>query len=426
MSDRARQFLEDQEILLSNDKLREIRDRLRAAMQAGLARDGQTVRMIPAYVPPCRGDAEREVIALDAGGTNVRAALVRLRPGQEPEVVDVHKAALPGANGDAVDRETFFDRLAELVDQLPWQGRPIGFVFSYPTRILPDRDGILLRWTKEVRASGVEGTRVGEGLADALERRDGTRPTNITVLNDTVAALAAASTRVSGTGGAIGLIVGTGTNMAYFEQAEAITKLGEGADGPAQQAINMESGNFDGVPRTSYDAALDEACGDPGHQAMEKMVSGRYLGEVARRVVRGAVGKGVLSGDVGRAVSEPWSLLAADLSALVETPARLQGVLTAVPEAEVATLREVVGAVVTRSARVVAAGLAAVLDHLGLAAAPVAIVAEGTLFWQMPGYGAIVETTLDTLAPPLGSDPRFLVLHIDDANLVGAAVAAVS
>ena len=410
------------------DDLRPVHDRMRDAMRAGLAGARSCLRMLPAYVPPCPEPPPGEAIALDAGGTNVRAAVVRFDEDGEAEILAAERAGLPGGDGREVDRRTFFAGLAELVARLQRKDVPLGFVFSYPTRILPDRDGVLLRWTKEVRAEGVVGSRVGRDLANALHARHGLRPSSVTVLNDTVAALAAGSTVLSGTGGGIGLIVGTGTNMAYFEDREAITKLPADAAGDAvQQAINMESGNFDGAPRCRFDEALDAVSGDPGHQLLEKQVSGRYLGELARRVLRGAVGKGLLSSRLGHALAAPWCLESAHLADVMTLPRpRFAGPLVAAADDDRLVVHRLVEAVVQRSARLVAAGLAAVVDDLGLAAAPVSIVAEGTLFWSMPGYRNWVEQTLDDLIPPLGGAPRFVLLHIEEANLIGAAVAALS
>lgn len=419
-------FLQETGLVLGYEDLRQVHDKMRAAIRVGLESSAGCLRMIPAYVPPCGAPRDCEAVALDAGGTNVRAAHVRFDDTGEPTIERIERCGLPGAGGDAVDRRTFFGTLADLVASLDRPGLPCGFVFSYPTRILPDRDGVLLRWTKEVKADDVVGCRVGHNLSTAIEARHGQHPQSVTVLNDTVAALAAGSIRISGTGGAIGLIVGTGTNMAYFEQREAIKKLPADEAGPPEQAINMESGNFDGVPQTCFDEALDAASDDPGRQLMEKMVSGRYLGEVTRRVLRGAVGKNVITAAVGRELSEPWSLDAAHVAAALSTPASWTGPLAPVPDEERKTVAALMDAVVHRSAQLVAAGLSAVVDHLGLAAAPVAIVAEGTMFWNMPSYREWVERTLDDLIPPIGGAPRFVMLHIDEPNLVGAAVAALS
>ena len=75
-------------------------------------------------------------------------------------------------------------------------------------------------FSKEIRAPEVEGTLVGAGLAEALERA-GVRGKRTTVLlNDTTATLLAGRSAAEDTrqyDGYVGYILGTGTNAAYLE-----------------------------------------------------------------------------------------------------------------------------------------------------------------------------------------------------------------
>lgn len=54
-------------------------------------------------------------------------------------------------------------------------------------------------------------------------------------------------------------------------------------------AINCEWGAFDNerkvLPRTKYDASIDNDSPRPGQQAFEKMIAGLYLGEIFRLVL---------------------------------------------------------------------------------------------------------------------------------------------
>lgn len=53
-----------------------------------------------------------------------------------------------------------------------------------------------------------------------------------------------------------------------------------------EMIINIEWGAFDNekvvLPFSEYDEQLDRATENPGKQLFEKMISGLYLGEVAR------------------------------------------------------------------------------------------------------------------------------------------------
>jgi hexokinase len=48
------------------------------------------------------------------------------------------------------------------------------------------------------------------------------------------------------------------------------------------------------LPRTPYDAIIDETSNKPGEQAFEKMVAGLYLGELFRLVMCELIDDGVL------------------------------------------------------------------------------------------------------------------------------------
>ena len=72
-----------------------------------------------------------------------------------------------------------------------------------------------------------------------------------------------------------------------------------------------------------------------------------------------------------------------------------------------------------RSADMVAAGLAAVAEHLN--EGNLAIQAEGGLFWKATGYRDRVESTLTKLI-----NRKFAIIRGQDVNLVGAAAAALA
>ncbi|CCD13108.1 unnamed protein product [Trypanosoma congolense IL3000] len=74
----------------------------------------------------------------------------------------------------------------------------------------------------------------------------------------------------------------------------------------------MESGNFDSkyrfvLPTTRYDEEIDAASLNKGHQAFEKMISGMYLGEIARRVIVHLASIGCLPAALKTAMGKPWS-----------------------------------------------------------------------------------------------------------------------
>ncbi|XP_035842236.1 hexokinase-1 [Helianthus annuus] len=105
------------------------------------------------------------------------------------------------------------------------------------------------------------------------------------LVNDTIGTLARG--RYNNNDVAIAVIMGTGTNAAYVEQAQGIPRWHGPPPKSGEMVINMEWGNLNSshLPLTEYDTALDIESLNPGQQMYEKMISGMYLGEILRRVL---------------------------------------------------------------------------------------------------------------------------------------------
>ena len=56
----------------------------------------------------------------------------------------------------------------------------------------------------------------------------------------------------------------------------------------------FDSFEHENLPRTKYDQIIDEASNKPGEQAFEKLISGRYLGEILRLIICELIDEGVL------------------------------------------------------------------------------------------------------------------------------------
>jgi hexokinase len=282
--------------------------------------------------------------------------------------------------------------------------------------------------TKGWRLEGLEGQDVAAPLGAALRRAGLERIVLAAVANDTVATVMLQSYRARGRDpGArpadVGLVLGTGTNLA--------------ADlGPAG-IRNLESGNFDGVTavETRYDVALDRELDEPepGAQRFEKMVSGRYLGEILRRVLR----------DLGRraaharwaapsALATPFGLDSEHLSRIaadrtgglddVDALLRSLGVPSAVEDRR--AVRALGAAIARRAARLVAAALVGTLRFLDAELAEGRTIAvDGSLWGGYPGFETLVRETIVEL---LGDERarRIEIAYVKDSTSAGAAVIA--
>lgn len=379
----------EEDLTLGQAALLEVSGALERQIALGLESEGQQVQCLPTWVP-CRSvGVSGRALVVDLGGTSVRAAVVSVSSKGAVVEQGPVSAALPVRRGQPLALDTFLEVQVSLVKALgPPQGLPLGYCFSYPAQSTRDGDARLLRWTKELWVPDVEGRLVGRMLAQALER-GGVRCGPVLVLNDTVASLMASLVHQN-MDGHIGLIVGTGTNMAVGLPVSAAAKLGD-ANNAALVPFNLESGNFHPPGLTDADDALDLASADVGRQRFEKAVSGVYLGRLMM-ALNPNCGLGPDEGAAGVV------RLAQDGDALAR-------------------------AVLNRSADLVAAGLVGTARVLkAVSSQPVehiGVMAEGSVFWKAPGYAQRVEQTLADLSPV-----RISVLKMASANLIGAAMGA--
>ena len=203
-----------------------------------------------------------------------------------------------------------------------------------------------------------------------------------------------------------------------------------------EMVFNMECGNFDGVApvQTEVDRLLDSESDTEG-QLIEKMIAGRYLGEVARlRVLevaaRGAGFEGWLDGECGLTIpysftTEYLSDIAFDESEGLTATAMLLGRLgvsdTRVDDRRL--LRDICVLVARRSARMVAMSIAATATYIDPSLDNEHIVAaDGSVFRGMPGYQREIERGLEDI---LGDGAeRVQVCYLRDGSGLGAAVVA--
>ena len=397
-------------------------------MRRGLAGDDSSIAMRPAYVAPPTGAERGRFITLDLGGTNVRATVVELPGNGAVRPLRSDSLRLPATVGTSDDLFRPIVRFLATVigDDCPdARGTyTLGFTFAFPMSQTGIRSGVLTKWTKEFAFTGVEGKDVALLLQNAIERESVDNPPlrglKVGALaNDTVAALATGAYLDARCD--IGLIVATGMNLAVAIQ---------------DRIYNMECGNFDGVQsvQTEIDRRLDVASDTEG-QLLEKMISGRYLGEIVRLTVLDAAERedafpGFLARDSAFGVpyaftAEALSDIAHDTSEGLAATAMLLrslGVGKATYE-DRRRLRDICESVALRSAQLVAAAIHATATYTDphLTQEHIA-AADGSLFRGIPNYQRRVETALAELAPQA---PRKIRLaYLRESSGAGAAIVA--
>lgn len=375
-------------------------------MDHGLGGDASSLAMLRAYLK-VGGEIEknRKVIVVDAGGTNLRVGTARFDESGSLQVENFEKSGMIGLDGQ-LSKVEFFERLADRVMPVVHESDSIGFCFSYPCEIQPSHDGKLLQWTKGVDAPDVVGCLIGEELNRVFEAR-GIERKKIVLLNDTVATLLAgvAEGASRGAKGYVGFILGTGTNTAYLEKGEV---------------INVESGGFNKLPIADIDRELDAATNNPGKQILEKMISGTYLGPLTLAALKRAT----LSESGQQAIEEMDRLGLIHMDNFAAQNGRDLGPLddSRFSEEDGQVIRAIFGAVVTRAAHLSAVNLAVAAIRNGVS--PVCINLDGSTFFKTFGLREQAEAELKKLLEQASVD--YFCVHLDDAPVVGAAIAALS
>ena len=321
--------------------------------------------------------------------------------------------------------------MAEAVAPLAERATALGFCFSYPVEIQPDGDGRLIRWTKQIRAPEVVGKLVGHEVTTALKRKTG-RTLSVKVLNDTVATLLAGKS----VGVAryyedyVGFILGTGTNTAYVERHERITKL---KDMPhhGSMVINVESGGFDGLPQSEFDCAMDAALPDRGAYRFEKMISGAYLGTLALTVAKMASAEGLFSEGTAAAISAMSALPNKDFDEFTYNPFTRGTVFDgiAMTDADRRTFCTLGEAILQRAAYLTAVNIAAAVLRGGGGSDPlhpVCVTVDGSTYYKTKSaqFKSRTEEYIRDILEPRGVS--YEIITVDDAPMVGAAVAGLT
>ena len=395
---------------LDNEQLKGIAYAFREKVEEGLSKKNAEIQCIPTFILPKAADVKGKALVLDLGGTNYRVAIVDFT--QEKPVIYPNngwKKDMSVMKSPGYTREELFKELADLIVEIKREEEmPIGYCFSYPAESVPGGDAKLLRWTKGVDIRKMVGQFVGKPLLDYLNEKNKIKFTGIKVLNDTIASLFAGLTDKS-YDAYIGLIVGTGTNMATFIPADKIKKLDPAYSVEGLIPVNLESGNFHPPFLTAVDDTVDAMSDSMGKQRFEKAVSGMYLGDILKA--------------------------AFPLDEFEEKfDARKLTAIMNYPDIHKDIYVQVARWIYSRSAQLVAAslaGLIALLKSYNKDIHRICLIAEGSLFWSESrkdkSYNILVMEKLQELLRELQlKDVEVHINNMSNANLIGTGIAALT
>ncbi len=404
-------------------------DAFLAEMKKGINGEASSLAMIPAYVnTENQVPVEKSVAVIDAGGTNLRICIARFDEQGNIDISNFSKQPMPGRD-EEISVAQFYAVLADALEPMKDEFDCIGFCFSYPAAILPNYDGRLLHWTKEIKMPGLVGKHIGAELLVALERR-GVGDKNIVILNDTVAALLAgmAKGQTFNASSYIALIIGTGVNAAYVERNENIGKL-DGYFESGSQVINVESGGFSVFKRGAFDLQLDERTENAGGHVFEKMISGVYLGTIALEVLQALASENLFSPSGGAALAIMKDLSTIHIDNLTANNGREIGVLgtEVFTDLDRDIMKTIFESVVERAALFAAVSLAAAVVKCGEGKdpeRPVCINIDGTTYYKTYQLAEKTQANLKRILS--ARNLHYRCIHVDDAPVVGAAIAGLT
>jgi len=394
---------------LATDELKKIADELQKRIEEGLREDNQEILAIPTHIQPKEQIKDERVLALDWGGTNFRAAIVEYKDGKTT-IIEDYKNRLDQTVTKGFNQEKLHEKMAEYISnlkQLDSKVTKIGYCFSYPAASRLNGDAILLRWTKGIDIPDMIGKPVGESLLKYLNNNKEVNSTftDIKVINDTVACLFAGLTELTDDkvpfDSYIGLIVGTGTNMASLMTLNKIEKLNNKGEGVIP--VNLESGNFNPPYLTVIDNLVDAMSNNKGSQRFEKAISGGYLGEMYKTVFMDEKIK--------------YNFDGGDLSNIINNP-----------DQHSKDHVDIANWIYNRSAQLVAAslaGLAQVLVNQSNTLKNIYLAADGSVFWSND-YEKQVQVELKKLLPAGVTMKISEKEKMKEPNLIGSAIAALS
>lgn len=393
-----------------------------SGMASGLRGRRRGMLMLPTFLS-ADGDvpAGEKILVMDAGGTNFRRAVAWFDTAGKLRLKHFEKYPMPGTRGE-VSVEEFFDEIAGRLLPVIDESDKIGFCFSYATEALPNMDGRLQRFCKEVQVRHSENIEVCAELKKALRRRGVREEKRCLLLNDSVAALLGGKAAAAGKQyeSYLGYIYGTGLNCCYVEKAANIA--GAGRYRGERMIVNMEAGIHVGFPMGEADRLLDASSEIPGDHMFEKMVSGAYLGRVMALTAR-------LCGEKAFTPETAARLQGIEAFDLREVGEFLDGLplpaFGPLPEEDRAALVQIMTRLYERAAKLIAVSLCCVLQWTGTGkdpARPVCATMEGTTFRKSRVFREkFFELDREYLKKENGLHLSYL--ECEDTTLAGTAIA---
>lgn len=231
---------------------------------------------------------QENFIAMDLGGMNLRLSLCQPKNGK----IEIIKESKAEFYEDKTYTPTIlFADLKKHLDKFFTKDIdiPKTLVFSFANALKPHfrsknrLDGEILFWGKNHKEKGLVGTSIGKELESYLNKK-GYPDLEIHVINDSCAALLSAnSIQKLPTSTVISIIAGTGTNICVGYKLKGCFKL-----------TNLEFGNFDFIPYSTFDNELNHQSSTPNKFRTEKLFAGAWQNRLFNLIMHRAIKEGVI------------------------------------------------------------------------------------------------------------------------------------
>uniref|UniRef100_A0A1L8E278 Phosphotransferase n=1 Tax=Nyssomyia neivai TaxID=330878 RepID=A0A1L8E278_9DIPT len=431
-----------QRLHLPPKQLAEVAAIFEEEMDLALADKPSSLQMENTYVPELPNGRETgKYLALDLGGTNFRVLLLELQNG-----VGVSEEVEHFVISDEIrlgEGRALFDRLAECLESflkrlgMQHERLALGFTFSFPMHHRGIDSGTLVTWTKSFNCANVEGECAVRLLREAIGRR-GLPVDVVAIVNDTTGTLMQGALVEPRT--RIGMILGTGSNACYMEQADRVKHWETQHDKVEHVCVDIEWGAFGDNGRidfikTPYDVEVDKESLLRGSFTFEKYISGKYLGELFRVICWHLMQEKLLFADATPSkFPSKWTFPTSNISMMEQDNIDDTTHLTCsilrdlgykeleITQADVAILKHVAALVSSRASHLVAVLLSVILKRIGNTE-EIVIAVDGSLYRHHPRLQMWIARHLTHLAP---KNPFKLNIALDGSGKGAALVAAIA
>ncbi|KAK4514268.1 uncharacterized protein ATC70_001859 [Mucor velutinosus] len=290
-------------------------------MKAGLditnrATKSSELKMIPSYVTGYpTGNEKGTYLALEISGVDIYVCQVKLKGEGGKLAINQYQYKIPDNLTAGDDIGVLIDYVADCVADFQQRvGTHKQTVYSMAISIgfavlqTGLDKGIIIALEHGFEFPNV----IGCDAVDLFDRRfraKGLAVKIVAIANDGVCTLLAHAYQHPST--RIGVIHSAGTNCAYYDKMSNIGQFRDVEHQEHDMIINTEWCNIGSrhLPKTEFDALLDQQSNNPGIHSFEKMTTGMYLGEITRQVLVHLINEKVLSFDLDQEEDDECLLL---------------------------------------------------------------------------------------------------------------------